>query len=562
MKWELVSSLANKFGMLFVFAFILFRLRPFRNIVAKKPVNISDKLLLSFVFGIFGIVGTYFSFEYSGGLINTRIIGVATGGLLGGPFVGLVSGIVAGLHRGLINNGGFTGFACAISTVFEGLMAGLMGLAIRNKNNKWMYAALTGTIAELMRKVSVLIFSKPFEKALDFVSHVWLPMVIINSVGLALLFMIIENIFKENEKMRADQANITLETVDKALPFFKNGLCSKNVKKVAEIIYEMTEFDLVKITEMGKIIAKAGRGIEGCSNYISQNSDSVIKSGKSLVVNYCYLNFNEKPHSLLILPLKENGKTTGTLELYKEMSNSLTQIDFEIGNGLAKLFSTQLTLSKLENDSKLLEKSELKLLQAQINPHFLFNSLTVISSLCRIDVEKSRGLIIHLSNFYRKTLNVSKEMVDLETEINHVKSYVFIEKARFEDKLEVVYDIPRNLNCFLPPLTLQPIVENAIKHGILPQKMGGTIKISGYQSENGINLKISDDGVGIEKNRLESLMSGSINLGNSIGFKNVDMRLKGVFGEEHGLKISSEKYKGTTVSLVIPAADNNIKKGL
>jgi two-component system sensor histidine kinase LytS len=556
MKWELISSLGNKFGMLFVFAFILSRLRPFRNLVAKKPVNISDKILLSLVFGAFGIVGTYFSFEYSGGLINTRIIGVATGGLLGGPLVGLMSGIVAGLHRGLISNGGFTGFACAISTVFEGLMAGIMGIGIRNKNNKWIYAALTGTIAELMRKVSVLIFSKPFDKALDFVSHVWLPMVIINSVGLALLFMIIESIFRENEKMRAYQANITLETVDKALPFLKNGLFSEDVKKVSEIIYEMTEFDLVKITEMGRIISKAGLGIEACKNVISENSNSVINSGESIIINdYTGLNYSKPPHSLLIIPLKENGKTVGSLELYKKMSNSLTKIDLEIGNGLAKLFSTQLTLNKLENDSKLLEKSELKLLQAQINPHFLFNSLTVISSLCRMDVEKSRSLIIHLSNFYRKTLNVSKDMVDLETEINHVKSYVFIEKARFGDKLEVVYDIPQDLNCFLPPLTLQPIIENAIKHGILPKKMGGTIKVSGYYDENGVNLEIYDDGVGIEKNKLESLIDGSLNVGESIGFRNVDMRLKGIFGEGHGLKILSEENKGTKVSLNIPIAE-------
>ncbi|WP_319372315.1 LytS/YhcK type 5TM receptor domain-containing protein [uncultured Ilyobacter sp.] len=556
MKLDLITLLGNKLGILFIFAFILSRLKPFRNLIAKKNINISDKILLSVVFGIFGIVGTYFSFEYYGGLINTRIIGVATGGLIGGPLVGILSGLIAGLHRGFIDSGEFTGLACAISTVFEGLMAGIMGLFIRNKNNKWVYATLTGTIAELMRKVSVLVISKPFEKALEFVSHVWLPMVIINSVGLALLFMIIESIFKENEKMRAYQANITLETVDKALPFLKDGLCSENVKKVAKIIYEMTEFDLVKITGMGELVAKAGAGIEACKNSVSKNSDSVIKRGEALVINdYTGLNYSQDTHSVLILPLKENGKTVGTLELYRKMSYSLTKIDLEIGNGLAKLFSTQLTLNKLENDSKLLEKSELKLLQAQINPHFLFNSLTVISSLCRIDVEKSRKLIIHLSDFYRKSLSISKDMVDLQTEMNHVKSYVFIEMARFEDKIKIIYDVPENLSCFLPPLTLQPIVENAIKHGILPKKNGGTIKISGHKNFDTINLVVSDDGVGIEKNKLDSLFYGNLDQRDSVGFKNVDMRLKGIFGEGNGLKILSEKNKGTTVSLNIPMID-------
>ncbi|WP_320047898.1 LytS/YhcK type 5TM receptor domain-containing protein [uncultured Ilyobacter sp.] len=558
MKLDLITLLGNKLGILFIFAFVLSRLKPFRNLVAKKNINISDKILLSIVFGIFGIVGTYFSFEYYGGLINTRIIGVATGGLIGGPFVGLLSGVVAGVHRGLIKSGEFTGLACAVSTIFEGLMAGMMGVFIRNRNNKWMYAALTGTIAELMRKVSVLLISKPFEKALEFVSHVWLPMMIINSVGLALLFMIIESIFKDQEKMIAYQANLTLKTVDKALPFLKNGLCSDNIKKVSEVIHEMTEFDIVRIMESGLLVAQTGLNIGDRIKDGIAAIDYVTESGEPLVVD-ARIDLNgekREVYSLLILPLKENGKVIGILELYKKLSKSMSSIDLEIGNGLAKLFSTQLTLTKLENDSKLLEKSELKILQAQINPHFLFNSLTVIGSLCRIDVEKSRNLIIHLSDFYRKSLNVRKEMVDLQTEINHVKSYVFIEMARFEEKLKVIYDVSENLNCFLPPLTLQPIVENAIKHGILPKKNGGIVKVSGYKISNVVNLEISDDGVGIEENKLNSLFYGDLSQGDSVGFKNVDMRLKGIFGEKHGLKIFSEKDKGTTVCLSIPVIED------
>ncbi len=558
MKLDLISELGNKFGTLFIFAFVLSRLQSFRNLVAKKPVNMSDKILLSLVFGVFGIFGTYFSVEYSGGLINTRIIGVATGGLLGGPMVGLMSGIVAGLHRGFISNGEFTSFACSISTVFEGLMAGLMGGAIRNKKNKWVYAAITGGIAELMRKVSVLIFSKPFESAVEFVSNVWLPMVIINSVGLALLFMIIESIFKDQEKIVADQASLTLETVDKALPFFKNGLCSDNIRKVAKIIYEMTEFDAVKITEPGRVIAFAGSEVGENDGYTYENSDYVIKTGESIVINESRdpKDPKKETNSLMILPLKESGKNIGTLELYKKLPNSMTAINIEVGNGLARLFSTQLTLGKLEYNSKLLAKAELEALQAQINPHFLFNSLTVIASLCRMDVEKSRDMIIHLSNFYRKTLNVSKEMVDLETEINHVKSYVYIEMARFEDKLKIDYDIPKTLNCFLPPLTLQPIVENAIKHGILPKKSGGIIKVTGYKKENNVYLEIFDNGVGMDENRLEELLSGKIRQTDSIGFKNVDMRLKKIFGENHGIVIKSKKGEGTTVNLCIPLANS------
>lgn len=554
MKFSLILELGNKFGNLFVFAFILSRLASFRNLIAKKPVKLSDKLLLSFVFGLFGIVGTYFSIEFNGALINTRIIGVATGGLLGGPLVGLMSGIVAGVHRGLISSGEFTSTACAISTVFEGLMAGYMGRSIQNKNKKWVYAALTGAIAESMRKIFVLIFSKPFPMALELVKDIWIPMVIINSVGLALLFMIIENVFKDRERMGAYQANLTLKIADKTLPFLKQGIYSDSIGKVVRIIYDMTEFNAISIADRERVINHVGLdNIQGdtSSSHISEKENYVIKTGKSLLIDSCTKgklgNLQAYHQSFIILPLKQNNEIIGTLKLYKKLPNSMTSIDLELGNGLAKLFSTQLTLGKLEHNSKLLAAAELKALQAQINPHFLFNSLTVIASLCRIQPRKARNLIIHLSNFFRKNLNINKDLVDLNVELNHVKSYVEIEMARFEDKLKVVYDIDNNLDCLIPPLTLQPIVENAIKHGILPKKEGGVVRISGKKYGNEVNITIYDNGVGMEVNALRCSKKGD-----SIGINNVNLRLRAIFGEKHGLKIESELNKGTSVNFSIP----------
>lgn len=558
MKFELVLELGNKFGNLFVFAFILSRLKAFRNMIAKRPVNFSDKVLLSLVFGIFGIVGTYFSIEFNGALINTRVIGVATGGLLGGPLVGLMAGTVAGVHRGLINSGGFTSTACAVSTVFEGLMAGFMGTIIQNRKRKWVYAAITGAIAESMRKISVLIFSRPFYMAVELVKDIWIPMVIINSIGLALLFMIIENIFREQEKMRAYQANLTLKIADRTLPFLKQGIYGKAIGKVVKIIYDMTEFDGVSITDRDRVLTHVGS--KNCDDDINQvriskRYGTVINRGEVLLVNDSRMgecvNLECHHRSFIVLPLKEKDEIIGTLKLYKNLPNSMTAIDLELGNGLAKLFSTQLTLGKLEQNSKLLAAAELKALQAQINPHFLFNSLTVIASLCRIKPEKARNLITHLSLFFRKNLNSNKEIVELEVELDHVKSYVEIEMARFEDKLEIVYDIENNMDCFLPPLTLQPIVENAIKHGILPKKEGGTIRIIGRKKGDEADIVISDDGIGIEDSRLSNIL-GNCKYDNSIGVKNVNLRLKGMFGENYGLRIESKKHQGTSVYIKVP----------
>ncbi|MFZ5966704.1 MAG: LytS/YhcK type 5TM receptor domain-containing protein [Bacillota bacterium] len=564
---EIILALSNKFGNLFVFAFILSRIKSFRNIIAKKPVSLSDKILLSTVFGVFGIVGTYFSVEFQGALVNTRIIGVATGGLLGGPLVGLLAGLIAGVHRGLINIGGFTTVACAVSTVLEGLMAGYMGLYIQDKKRKWMYAALTGVIAESMRKISVLIFSRPFADAVALVKAIWIPMVIINSLGLALLFMIIESIFNEQEKMIAQQAQLSLKIADKILPFLKEGIHSKQIGEVAAIIYEMTEFNAVTLTDREKIIAHAGLATDRHrvgGKIITDTTADVLRTGKTIVMDSCTEMTCDYPdcplQSAIVLPLRENEVIVGTMKLYKTNMNAMTAIDVELGNGLAKLFSTQLALSKLEQNSKLLAWAELKALQAQINPHFLFNSLSVIGSLCRIEPEKARNLIHHLGNVFRKNLNMNKTLVTLEEELNHVHSYIEIETARFGDKLEVQVDVEERLNCNLPPLTLQPIVENAIKHGLLPKRSGGFVKIRAWQEQNAVVIRVEDNGVGIEEERIPQLFDNMNMHTDSIGINNVNQRLKGVFGQGCSLQIKSRRNEGTTVEVRIPVENKLLER--
>lgn len=557
---DIILGLGNKFGNLFVFAFVLSKIKAFRKLVAKKPVTLGDKLLLSGVFGIFGIIGTYFSIEFKGALVNTRIIGVATGGLLGGPFVGVLAGLLAGGHRAMIEGGQFTALACAMSTPLEGLMAGYMGKLVENKKKKWLYAALTGAIAESMRKISVLILSKPFPLAMDLVKDIWIPMVIINSLGLALLFMIIDNIFSEEEKQGAQQAQLTLRIADEVLPFLKKGLYSKEIGQVVKIIYDRTDFIAVTITDLEKIIAHGGMGTsrhdEG-NKILTNATAEVLKTGETIILEHCTETHCEHLErcplkSFIVAPFRENGKIIGTIKLYKGNTNTITAVDMELVNGLAKLFSTQLTLGKLEHNSSLLATAELKALQAQINPHFLFNSLTVIGSLCRINPEKARDLINHLSNVFRKNLNMNKEFVELEVELNHVRSYVKIEEARFEDKLKVFYEIEEEISCMLPPLTLQPIVENSIKHGLLPKKNGGYVRIIGMKGEESIVIKIYDNGIGIEENRIADLLVDGNSHRDSIGLNNVNQRLKGMFGAEYGLRIQSKVNEGTCVIISIP----------
>lgn len=569
LNFDILSNFGNKFANLFVFVFVLTRLGAFRRLVSKEKLTLKDKLLLAAIFGVFGIVGTYFSIEYKGALINTRIIGVASGGLLGGPFVGFLAGVVAGVHRNFLDAGTVTSTVCAASTVLEGLVAGYMSFFIRSRKRKWPIAMLTGAICELIRKVALLLFIKPFANAWDIVANIGLAMIIINSVGIALFFVILESTFKEHERLAAQQASLSLKIADKTLPYLKNGLTTEGSASIVKIIYEMTEFDAVTLTDREKILAHVGQGTfrhEVGAPVLTSLTEYVLETGHPKIVDDCHeccdQRINCKLHSALALPIVDGEVIVGTIKLYKAVVNSITKIDIELGEGLSKLISTEIRIANLEQRSKRLKEAEIKMLQAQINPHFLFNTLTVIGSVTRTDPNKARELILSLSDYFRKNLSINHKSVPLEEEIEHIKSYVTIEQARLKDDLCVTYDIGQLPKLELPPLTLQPLVENAIKHGVYPKNSVGKVSITAEQHGQKVIITIADDGVGMSSEKLntlrkiiESPKEMPLEKTDSYGFSNVVDRLKTFFGDGVKIELSSREQVGTELKIGIDIGD-------
>ncbi|WP_242863188.1 sensor histidine kinase [Caloranaerobacter ferrireducens] len=554
----ILTSLVNRVGTIIILAFIMSKINLFRKLVTKRNISLSDKFILSILFGIFGIIGTYSGIPVKGALANSRVIGVFVGGLLGGPFVGILSGIIAGFHRWVIDVGGFTAVACAISTIIEGIMAGMLSEKFYKTESKWLFSLVMGIIAETIQMIIILIVAKPFIEAVNLVEIIGIPMIIANSIGIAIFIAITESIFKDQERAAAYQAQIALKIANKTLKYFRKGFNAETARETAQIIYEMTDLKAVAFTDRKKILAHVGAGEDhhkAGDRIKTTITKEVIKSGKYIVANSkekidcdihrCGLK------SAIIVPLKENNKVIGTLKLYKTDENSITQVDMELALGLGLLFSTQIELSKIEYQSELLAKAELKALQAQINPHFLFNAINTIVSFIRTKPDKARELLLHLGSYFRKNLQQSGEEVELTKEIEHVKSYLEIEKARFGDKLNVKFDIPDKITCFLPPLILQPIVENSIKHGIMEKLEGGTIIIKAIDDEKETILIVKDDGVGMDEEYIKHIFSKREG-NDSVGLINVNNRLKNKYGEEYGLKIESELGVGTTVIMRIP----------
>lgn len=557
---QMLGNLVDKAGLIIILAFAMSKMKPFRKLVSKKNISLNDKIILSLIFAVFGIIGTYRGIPIRGALANSRVIGIFVGGLLGGPFVGIFSALIAGLHRWTIDIGGFTAIACAVSTLAEGILAGFLSKKLYKSKHRWLFALSMGAIAEAMQMAIILLLAKPFSEALKLVQIIGLPMIIANSVGISIFIVITDSIFKDQERAGAYQAQIALRIANKTIKYFRKGFNSDTAHETAKIIKNMTGLKAVAFTDTEKILAHVGLGQDHHKigdKIMTDITKEAISSGIYKIANskeeiHCMCE-NCKLKSAIIVPLKEENKIIGTLKLYKSEENAVSQVDLELALGLGLLFSTQIELSKIDYQSELLAKAELKALQAQINPHFLFNAINTIVSLTRTRPEKARDLLIHLGTYFRKNLHKGADEVDLEKEIEHIKSYLEIEKARFGDKLNVKFNIPENIDCMLQPLILQPIVENAIKHGILERIGGGTVEIEAIDCEYETQLIVKDDGVGISNQYLDSIFNDK-KQNDSIGIINVNNRLKNKYGKDYGLDIKSNLGQGTIVTMRIPKA--------
>ncbi|MBQ7148086.1 MAG: sensor histidine kinase [Pseudobutyrivibrio sp.] len=205
--------------------------------------------------------------------------------------------------------------------------------------------------------------------------------------------------------------------------------------------------------------------------------------------------------------------------------------------------------------------AELELLQAQINPHFLYNTLDTIIWLIEADKkQQSIEMVSALSDFFRFCLSRGKDIITLEEEQKHILSYLSIQKIRYQDRMDYEVQIPESLYCYsIPKLTLQPLVENSIYHGIKLQREKGSIRVEAIDLGDKIELTVKDNGAGMTPERLEE-MRNAIENGDKVGFglRTVHERMQLLYGEEYGLSISSTEGVGTTITAVIPKIEQSL----
>ncbi|WP_339013250.1 sensor histidine kinase [Fusobacterium animalis] len=551
MNIQFISHLISNIGCSAIIAFFFIRIDKANIIIKSNAKTKKDIIALSFFFSLLSISGTYIGLNFNGAILNTRNVGVIAGGILGGPYVAIITGLVAGIHRAFVNLGRETAIPCAIATITGGFLTAYVHRFIKSKD-KIFFGFFLACVVENLSMGLILIILKDKILAQNIVANFYVPMVFMNSIGSSVLILLVEDIIQKSELIAGRQAKLALEIANKTLPHFRE---TENLSEVCKIIAEDLGAKATVITNKKEIIAGFSFDKDEIkkADIKSNNTRKVLKTGEAMLVIKeddeiieDFLDISPHIKSCIILPLKEKNDISGTLKIFFDTAEKITDKNRYLMIGLSHLISTQMEISKVENLISLLKYSELKALQSQINPHFLFNVLNTMTSLIRTNPEKAREVTIDLSNYLRYNLDNNVKSVELIKELNQVDTYIKIEKVRFGDKLNILYDVDESLYNFqIPSLIIQPLVENSIKHGILKKRDSGCVKIIIKKIDKDIEITIEDDGVGIEQSIIDNLDK---QIKENIGLKNVHQRLKLLYGE--GLNIKKLE-QGTRIKFKI-----------
>ena len=359
--------------------------------------------------------------------------------------------------------------------------------------------------------------------------------------------------------LTARQTDDVLSLANETLECLKNGLTNESAQQLCELLLPMTPAMAVCITDNAAVMGYMGHGVSdnaqgapirttAIREVLADGEGRTLRSNEEIGAPQTAVRVN----AAIIQPLYVGRKITGTLVLYYRRPRQIDRTQESVAQGLSRLLSTQLSAAALEEQTKLATSMELKMLQAQINPHFLFNTINTIASFIRTDPNKARELLREFAVFYRSTLEDANDLIPLEREIKQVERYFSFEQARFgEDRLSLEIDIePPVYEMMVPSFMIQPLVENSVQHALKSEgKL--TIGVVGRMTDEDIIIQVIDDGAGMSPEKLRNMMSPESSRGLGIAVRNVHDRMRSYFGSGSRMDIDSKLDQGTVVTFTL-----------
>lgn len=343
----------------------------------------------------------------------------------------------------------------------------------------------------------------------------------------------------------ADRATFaTLHTASLAAPALRRGLTPDAATSAARHLRVLLGSRGVALTDTERVLAAEGPG----SDLLRMPQvGSVLATGRSAVS--APLTSSGIEMRFVVAPLVVEGRVLGTLVA---VTNEATAVLTRATTEVARWVSSQIELAELDASRARLAEAEVRALRAQISPHFIYNALTAIASYVRTDPEHARDLLLEFADFTRYSFRRHGDFTTLAEELRSIDRYLTLERARFGDRLRVTVRVaPEVLPVAVPYLCLQPLVENAVRHGLEGRAGPGRITILAEDAGAHCTISVEDDGIGADPEQIRRAMVGEGDA-DSIGVGNVDERLRSVFGDEYGLVVETGPGLGTKVSMRVP----------
>ncbi|MFJ7269309.1 histidine kinase [Streptomyces sp. NPDC099050] len=343
----------------------------------------------------------------------------------------------------------------------------------------------------------------------------------------------------------------TLHTASLAAPPLRAGLTEDAARKAAKRLRSLLGTEALCLTDRTHVLAWDGPGADHHERRAMARVAVMLDSGRSQSVRTeC-----ERPGCPLkwavVAPLTGEDGMLGALVAYGSRESAVL---VRAATEVARWVSVQLELSELDRSRTRLMEAEIKALRAQISPHFIFNSLAAIASFVRTDPERARDLLLEFADFTRYSFRRHGEFTTLAEELRSIEQYLALAGARFGERLKLTLQVaPEVLPVALPFLCLQPLVENAVKHGLEDSTEECRITIAARDAGAEALITIEDNGVGMDPSLLRRILAGEQPGSSSgIGLPNVDERLRQVYGDGHGLVIETGVGAGMKITVRIP----------
>jgi two-component system, LytTR family, sensor kinase len=345
-----------------------------------------------------------------------------------------------------------------------------------------------------------------------------------------------------------------LHRVTSAAPYLRQGLSQESADQTAPHLRQLLSCVAVGVVDAdGTLLSWDGEANQHYAD-LRTKIEQVLRTGKREYVSHSDLPCDQRPcpmrHAVLV-PLEVEGDNRGALVIISAGDRKRL---LRAAGEVAHHVSTQLELAELQESKERLARAEVRALRAQISPHFIYNALNTISSQIRTDPEQARDLLQEFADFTRYSFRTSGLYTTLADEIRNIDRYLTLERARFgTDRLKVQLKIaPEVLPVVVPFLALQPLVENAVRHGLANKPGGGTVSVVAEDNGAEALINVEDDGIGMNPERLDAELANAHMTGAHVGLGNINNRMRATFGNDYALVVETEEGAGMKVIMRVP----------